>query len=165
MLASESSGPPLVRASAGGGPGGIAPVYSAGQGPSRLSTGVIVHRRAGVRWRILPLMMVFVALAHFNRVSMSVTGTEQIIPAGLLSETEMGVVYSAYLLPYTLFMIPGGWFIDRFGPRLAWVVAGLGAAGVRPLNGGGRGPGGPAPAVAERGGVDGGWRQRGGPLC
>jgi MFS transporter, ACS family, D-galactonate transporter len=81
-----------------------------------------------VRWRILPLMMVFVALAQFNRVSMAVTGTEQIIPAGLLSETEMGVVYSAYLLPYTLFMIPGGWFIDRFGPRVAWVVAGLGAA-------------------------------------
>src|SRR5262245_45855875 len=73
-------------------------------------------------------MMAFVALAHFNRVSMAVTGTEQIIPSGLISETKMGVVYSAYLLPYTLFMIPGGWFIDRFGPHRAWVVAGFGAA-------------------------------------
>src|SRR5262245_14547982 len=72
-------------------------------------------------------MMMFVALAHFNRVSMAVTGTEQIIRSGLLSETAMGVVYSAYLVPYTLFMMPGGWFIDRFGPRMAWVVAGLGA--------------------------------------
>jgi MFS family permease len=78
-------------------------------------------------WRILPLMMLFVALAHFNRISMSVAGAEQIIPHRLLSETAMGFVYSAYLFPYTVFMIAGGWFTDRFGPRVAWMVLGFGS--------------------------------------
>src|SRR5262245_22270902 len=81
-----------------------------------------------MRWRILLLMMAFVALAHFNRVSMTVAGAEKIIRKDFISEPEMGIIYSAYLFPYTLFMVPGGWFIDRFGPRVAWMVAGLGAA-------------------------------------
>src|SRR5262249_40402119 len=75
-----------------------------------------------MRWRIVPLVLVFVAFAHFNRVSISVAGAEQIIRPGFVSETEMGFVYSAFLLTYTLFMIPGGWFIDRFGPRAAWMI-------------------------------------------
>ena len=39
----------------------------------------------------------------------------------------MGLVYSAFLLLYTLAMLPGGWFIDRFGPRVALMVAGFGS--------------------------------------
>jgi MFS family permease len=81
-----------------------------------------------MRWRIVPLMMVFVALAHFNRVSMSVAGTEKIIPSGTLSKPKMGLVYSAFLLSYTILMIPGGWFIDRFGPRAGWLIVGFGSA-------------------------------------
>jgi MFS family permease len=81
-----------------------------------------------MRWRIVPLLMLFVGLAHFNRVSISTAGTEAIIPAGVLSEQRMGLVYSAFLWMYTLAMIPGGWFIDRFGPRVAWMVVGFGSA-------------------------------------
>jgi MFS transporter, ACS family, D-galactonate transporter len=83
------------------------------------------------RWRIVPLLMVFVALAHFNRVSIAVAGAEQIIRPGFISETEMGFVYSSFLLLYTIFMIPGGFLIDCFGPRAAWMVLAFGAtAGV-----------------------------------
>jgi MFS family permease len=81
-----------------------------------------------MRWRILSLMMLVVALAHFNRISMAVAGAEQLIRKDFLSDKEMGVVYSAYLLLYTLFMMPGGWFIDRFGPKAAWMVLGFGSA-------------------------------------
>jgi MFS family permease len=73
-------------------------------------------------------MMVFVALAHFNRLSITVAGAEKIIPSGTLSDKKMGLVYSAFLLSYTALMIPGGWFIDRFGPRAAWLIVGLGSA-------------------------------------
>src|SRR5947209_4260649 len=45
----------------------------------------------GMRWRILPLLMGFVALAHFNRISMSVAGAEQVIRPGFISEAEMGL--------------------------------------------------------------------------
>src|SRR5438034_5942871 len=40
----------------------------------------------------------------------------------------MGVVYSAFLVVYTVFMIPGGFFIDRFGPRIALAAMGIGTA-------------------------------------
>src|SRR6185436_5194958 len=41
---------------------------------------------------------------------------------------HMGMVYSAFLLVYTLFMIPGGFFIDRVGPRASLAVVALGSA-------------------------------------
>src|SRR5207249_8849032 len=81
-----------------------------------------------MRWRIVPLLMVFVALAHFNRISITVAGTERLIGPDRISPTRMGLVYSAFLVVYTALMVPGGWFIDRFGPRTAWVVVGFGSA-------------------------------------
>ena len=84
--------------------------------------------RTAMPWRIVPLMMVFVALAHFNRVSISVAGTEKIIDPDFITAQQMGLVYSAFLLLYTLLMIPGGWFIDRFGPKIGWMVVGFGSA-------------------------------------
>jgi MFS transporter, ACS family, D-galactonate transporter len=39
----------------------------------------------------------------------------------------MGQVYSAYLLVYTIFMIPGGWLIDRYGTRAALGAMSVGA--------------------------------------
>jgi MFS transporter, ACS family, D-galactonate transporter len=77
--------------------------------------------------RTVPLLMMVVALAHFNRIGISVAGSERIVHA-LGDDTEkMGQVYSAFLLLYTLAMLPGGWFIDRFGPRMALLVLCLGS--------------------------------------
>jgi MFS family permease len=88
-----------------------------------------------MRWRIVPLLMVFVGLAHFNRVSISVAGAEQIIRPDFIADWQMGLVYSAFLLWYTVFMIPGGRFIDRFGPRAAWMVVGFASAAGAALTG------------------------------
>jgi MFS family permease len=71
--------------------------------------------------------MLFVGLAHFNRISISVVGAEQIIPLGLLTEQQMGFVYSAFLLVYMLAMIPAGWFIDRYGAYSGWILLGIGS--------------------------------------
>ena len=35
----------------------------------------------------------------------------------VLSETQMGWVFSAFTISYALFEIPGGWMGDRYGPR------------------------------------------------
>ena len=35
-----------------------------------------------------------------------------------LSPRQMGTVFSAFILGYVLFEIPGGWLADRFGARL-----------------------------------------------
>jgi MFS family permease len=77
--------------------------------------------RAGLLTTV-PLLMLVVATAHFNRVGMAVAGAERIVSEYGVNEQRMGLVYSAFLLFYTLAMLPGGWFIDRFGPRSALMV-------------------------------------------
>ncbi len=81
-----------------------------------------------VRWRILALLLAYSFLSWFNRVSMSAAADERIMKQYDISPEQMGVVYSAFLFVYALFMTPGGWFIDRFGPRLALIVMGFGSA-------------------------------------
>jgi sugar phosphate permease len=75
---------------------------------------------------IVALLMGLAFLAHFNRVSISVAGKQHFIGPDKLSEEQMGLVYSAFLLVYTIGMLPGGWFIDRIGPRRAMAAMGLG---------------------------------------
>ena len=72
-----------------------------------------------MRWSIVILLMALCFISHMNRLSMSIAADERIMPQyGILPE-QMGTVYSAFLLFYTLFMLPGGWFIDRSGVRVA----------------------------------------------
>jgi MFS transporter, ACS family, D-galactonate transporter len=80
----------------------------------------------GSRWAIVLLLMALAGLAHFNRIAISVAGAEVFIDKGGISETRMGWVYTAFLIVYTLGMIPGGWLIDRIGPVRALTVLGLG---------------------------------------
>jgi MFS transporter, ACS family, D-galactonate transporter len=77
--------------------------------------------------RTVPLLMLVVACGHFNRVGISVIGSERLIPEQGISPERMGLVYSAFLLFYTVAMLPGGWFIDRFGARTALMLWGFGS--------------------------------------
>ncbi len=72
-----------------------------------------------MRWSILVLLMALCFISHMNRVSMSTAANERIMAQYGISTEQMGTVYSAFLLFYTLFMLPGGWFIDRSGVRVA----------------------------------------------
>ena len=74
------------------------------------------------------LLMLVVAMGHFNRIGISVAGAERIIPEFNIAPKTMGLVYSAFLIVYTLAMFPGGWFIDRFGARRALVLLGFSSA-------------------------------------
>src|SRR5437667_7790931 len=81
-----------------------------------------------VRWRIVALLMALCFISHLNRISMAVAGDEQIMKQFSIAPENMGVIYSAFLLVYTICMIPGGFFIDRFGARAALTVVGVGSA-------------------------------------
>jgi MFS family permease len=87
------------------------------------------------RWLIVGLLMAQAALLHFNRGALAAAATEHLIQQKLLSAIQMGTIYSALLIVYTLMMIPGGWCIDRFGPRQALLGMGIGCAAVIPLTG------------------------------
>lgn len=78
-----------------------------------------------LRWRIVLLLMGYAALGHFNRIGISVAGSEIFIKQLGVSETEMGWVYTTFLIVYTLCMMPGGWLIDRVGSGTAMTLLGL----------------------------------------
>ena len=91
---------------------------------------------SGRRWMILAFLMALCFISHFNRASITSAGDERIMKQFGISPERMGVIYSAFLVVYTLFMIPGGWLIDRRGPRIALACMGLGSAIFCALTGG-----------------------------
>ncbi|HYH68635.1 MAG TPA: MFS transporter [Urbifossiella sp.] len=84
------------------------------------------ERPTRVRWRVVALLTGLVFLAHFNRVGISVAANAHFIGPGRLSAEQMGLVYSAFLLVYTLLMLPGGYLLDRVGPRRAMTAMAVG---------------------------------------
>ena len=88
-----------------------------------------------VRWRMIIMVMALCFISHLNRSSMSVAGTDQIMQRYGINPVQMGGVYSSFLLVYSICMIPGGVFIDRFGPRRALMLVGFGSAVFAALTG------------------------------
>jgi ACS family glucarate transporter-like MFS transporter len=72
--------------------------------------------------------MAIVFTGHFNRMSMATAGDARIMQQYRIAPERMGAVYSALLFAYTLCMIPGGMFIDRYGPKAALTALGFGSA-------------------------------------
>ena len=79
-------------------------------------------------WRVVPLLMAIVFLGHFNRIAITVVGSERLIPEYGISPTTMGLVYSAFLFMYIIGMVPAGIMADRVGPWFVLVVAMFGLA-------------------------------------
>jgi ACS family glucarate transporter-like MFS transporter len=71
--------------------------------------------------------MAFSFMNYVNRVGLAVA-REPIQEKYGISETEFGTIISSLLLAYTICMVPGGWFSDRFGGWLALAAMGLGTA-------------------------------------
>jgi ACS family glucarate transporter-like MFS transporter len=73
------------------------------------------------------LMLAFSMMSYFDRTIMSIAGP-QIMKEFDISETQMGSVYSAFILSYAVMMIPAGHVADRLGARLTLLLMGLSAA-------------------------------------
>ncbi len=76
-----------------------------------------------VRWRILCLLLLISIVTYIDRVNISVTA-RHMMPSLGLTDIQMGWIFSAFVLGYALFQVPGGWMGDRWGPRrvLAFAV-------------------------------------------
>jgi ACS family glucarate transporter-like MFS transporter len=79
-------------------------------------------RPTRVRWVILGFLFLISVITYIDRVNISVTA-RQMMPALGLTELQMGTVFSAFVLGYALFQIPGGWLGDRWGPRRILTLA------------------------------------------
>ena len=76
------------------------------------------------RWGLVLLLAATATAAYLCRVNISVAGALVMQEYGL-TQTQMGWVFSAFLLGYTLVMLPGGLLADSWGAKrtlasLAW---------------------------------------------
>jgi ACS family glucarate transporter-like MFS transporter len=83
---------------------------------------MIGNKKSHVRWQILGLLFLISVVTYIDRVNISVAGKEM-MPALGLSNVQMGTVFSAFVLGYALFQIPGGWLGDWWGPRRVLALA------------------------------------------
>ena len=72
------------------------------------------------------LLAGYSVMSYVDRTLLSVAAPS-IIKEFAISETQMGIVFSAFQLSYMLMMTPGGRWADRFGARLVLTVMGVGA--------------------------------------
>jgi MFS family permease len=70
----------------------------------------------GVRLGVLAFACTLSLLTYLDRVCISRAAKEIQEDLGFTAQ-EMGLVFSAFLLGYLLFEVPGGWMGDRWGPR------------------------------------------------
>jgi len=71
---------------------------------------------SNVRWYLVFWIFVLSAVSFLDRVNISVAGSS-IAADYHLSQIQLGWVFSAFLWGYALFQTPGGWLVDRLGPR------------------------------------------------
>jgi ACS family glucarate transporter-like MFS transporter len=69
-----------------------------------------------VRWHIMGLLTFVSLLTYLDRLNLSIAG-KYIQDQYSFNTQTMGWILSAFLLGYAIFQIPGGWAVDRFGPR------------------------------------------------
>ncbi|MBI3809081.1 MAG: MFS transporter, partial [Nitrospirae bacterium] len=69
------------------------------------------------RWNVLALLTLISVITYVDQVNISVAA-RQMMPALGLTQVQMGYVFSAFVLGYAIFQIPGGWLGDRWGTRL-----------------------------------------------
>jgi sugar phosphate permease len=78
-------------------------------------------KRFGAPRIVLALLCLVYLILYVNRVNISTAAP--FIRADLkLSNTQLGLVFTAFALPYALFQLIGGWIGDKFGPRLTLSV-------------------------------------------
>jgi ACS family D-galactonate transporter-like MFS transporter len=72
------------------------------------------------RWAILGLLCVAFMAAYFDRVNLTVALSQKDFTSYFnLTDTDRGLLHSAFFWSYCLLQIPGGWLVDRLGAKKA----------------------------------------------
>ena len=83
---------------------------------SEVDVVVQVAKATNVRWLVMGIVMVIMAVTALNRLNLSIAG-KYIEGEFSFNTISMGTVFSAFLWGYGLFQIPWGYVCDRIGPR------------------------------------------------
>jgi len=83
---------------------------------------------------VLFLLCLMYLITYIDRVNIA-TAAEPIRKEFHLSDTKLGLAFSAFGYAYLLLQVFGGWIADRFGPRKTLTLSGLVWAGATILTG------------------------------
>lgn len=73
---------------------------------------------------VLALLCAMYFITYIDRVNVS-TAARAIQKELELSNTQLGLIFSAFAYPYPIFQVIGGWVGDRFGPRITLFTCGV----------------------------------------
>ena len=82
------------------------------------------EKATSVRWRIFGVVFLITLINLVDRISLSIA-MPTIAKEFALSPAMQGLILSSFFWSYALLQIPGGWLIDRFGPRRVVAAATL----------------------------------------
>ncbi|TCK21473.1 MFS transporter [Pseudonocardia endophytica] len=79
-------------------------------------------RGKNLRWAVIGAITVLTITNYLDRGNLSVAAPLIRDDLGF-SNTEMGLILSAFIWPYAIMNLPAGWAVDRWGPRLIMTLA------------------------------------------
>src|SRR5216683_4140842 len=75
-----------------------------------------------VRYGILGVIVIATAINYMDRANLSIVAPD--VKKDLhISAAELGIIFSAFSWTYAALQIPGGWVLDRVGPRITFGIA------------------------------------------
>lgn len=72
---------------------------------------------------VLVIICMMYLVTYIDRVNIGTAGPPLQKDLGL-TNTELGLAFSAFAYPYAFFQIAGGWLGDRLGPRMTLIICG-----------------------------------------
>lgn len=77
-----------------------------------------------LRWVVIVILLLAAVVNYLDRANLSIANTTIAAEFGF-SQTEMGLLLSAFLWPYALANLPAGWLVDKFGakPMFSWAIS------------------------------------------
>ncbi|KAE9529367.1 MFS transporter [Testudinibacter aquarius] len=77
---------------------------------------MVQNKASNIRWFVFCIIFLLVVVNLIDRISLSIA-MPTIAKEFDLSPTMQGVILSSFFWAYALLQIPGGWLIDKYGPR------------------------------------------------
>ena len=74
------------------------------------------------RWYVIFMLFIAGAINYIDRAALSIIAP--VVSKDLsLSPSELGIVFSAFFVGYSIFCFVGGYFSDRIGPKRVFIIA------------------------------------------
>ena len=88
----------------------------------RISPEVQNLKKTKVRYQILSMLFIVTIINYIDRSALGIAAP--VMREDLAFDAvKMGIAFSAFNWAYTIFNIPGGWLLDRFGARKVYGIA------------------------------------------